>query len=451
MLTFLGDSDAHIVRGPDRHPAHRLFRQARPGDSRDRRRCAVRAPGAARAPHAATLERISLHGGAHQIGCAGGARRSVSGSGFIARGRLIAAFAAVYLIWGSTFLALALGLQTIPPLLLMAARSIAAGAILLAIEQVRRPGFPPGRAWASAAVSGLLLFVGCHGTLAYAQQYVPSGLAAVMLATVPFWIVLLNVSAPHRSARQDAHIRRIAARPRRRRADRMALGSRAPAADRSADAGPAAGIGIFLGRRLAASRSASRPSPRRSPCRACSSCAAARLCSSAAGSPGELSRFSTRDVSAISWAGLAYLIGAGSVIGFTAYMWLLDHAPGPLVDHLYVRQSDHRGDPRMEVPGRAPDVADAGGDRAGDRLGGGGVAPEQPPAAAAGAARSRTKRRELRRAICGGGAAGPVPSAWRAGNARPRNSAPPSDSPAPTPTSRGIAPASSCTACANGA
>jgi drug/metabolite transporter (DMT)-like permease len=117
----------------------------------------------------------------------------------MARGRLIAAFAAIYLIWGSTFLAVALGLQSIPPLLLMGARSIAAGAILLAIEQARpqipRPGYSPARAWASAAISGLLLFVDCHGALAYAQQYVPSGLAAAMLATVPFWIVLLNASA----------------------------------------------------------------------------------------------------------------------------------------------------------------------------------------------------------------------------------------------------------------
>jgi drug/metabolite transporter (DMT)-like permease len=93
----------------------------------------------------------------------------VNGSRFTARIQIIGAFAAVYLIWGSTFLAVALGLQSIPPLLLMAARSIAAGIILLAIEQVRRPGFAPGRAWASAAASGLVLFVGCHGTLAYAQ------------------------------------------------------------------------------------------------------------------------------------------------------------------------------------------------------------------------------------------------------------------------------------------
>ena len=102
-------------------------------------------------------------------------------SGLLARGRLIAAFAAIYLIWGSTFLAVALGVQTIPPLLLMGARSIVAGAILLAIEHIRRQarqqvhgfGFSAGRAWASAAVSGLLLFVGGHGALAYAQQYVP--------------------------------------------------------------------------------------------------------------------------------------------------------------------------------------------------------------------------------------------------------------------------------------
>jgi drug/metabolite transporter (DMT)-like permease len=254
----------------------------------------------------------------------------VSGSGFIARGQLIAAFAAVYLIWGSTFLALALGLQTIPPLLLMAARSIAAGVILLTIEQVRRPGFPPGRAWAAAAVSGLLLFVGCHGTLAYAQQYVPSGLAAVMLATVPFWIVLLNVSAP--------------ASPRARM---LTFAGLLPGLAGVAliawpsDAGAAAPIdpemlalllasaffwaaGSLLSQRQQALTSAVALSGMQLVCGG-----AALLAGSAL--TGELTHFATRDVTAISWAGLAYLIGAGSVIGFTAYMWLLDHAPGPLV------------------------------------------------------------------------------------------------------------------------
>ena len=254
----------------------------------------------------------------------------MSGSGFMARSRLIAAFAAVYLIWGSTFLALALGLQSIPPLLLMGARSIAAGAVLLAIEQIRRPGFPTGRAWASASVSGLLLFAGCHGTLAYAQQYVPSGLAAVMLATVPFWIVLLNVSAP-----SDP------------RAKMVTLAGLLPGLAGVAliawPGDPNAPVpidplmlllllasaffwaaGSLVSRRQQAATSAIALSGMQLVCGG-----AALLVGS--GISGELGGFSLDGVSAISWAGLLYLIGAGSVIGFTAYMWLLDHAPGPLV------------------------------------------------------------------------------------------------------------------------
>jgi drug/metabolite transporter (DMT)-like permease len=248
----------------------------------------------------------------------------------MARSRLIAAFAAVYLIWGSTFLALALGLQSIPPLLLMGARSIAAGAILLAIEQVRRPGFPSGRAWASASVSGLLLFVGCHGTLAYAQQYVSSGLAAVMLATVPFWIVLLNVSAPGDP-----------------RAKMLTFAGLLPGLAGVAliawpeDSGAPAAIDPLMLLLLLASAffwaAGSLLSQRQQAATSAISLAGMQLvCGGAAllvgsGLGGELRAFSPGNVSAISWAGLSYLIGAGSVIGFTAYMWLLDHAPGPLV------------------------------------------------------------------------------------------------------------------------
>jgi drug/metabolite transporter (DMT)-like permease len=80
----------------------------------------------------------------------------------------------------------------------MGGRSLAAGMILLAIAQARGGALPPARAWGPAAVAGVLLFVGCHGALAYAQRYVPSGLAAVVLATIPFWMVLLNASRPRR-------------------------------------------------------------------------------------------------------------------------------------------------------------------------------------------------------------------------------------------------------------
>jgi len=107
----------------------------------------------------------------------------------IGRAPFIAAFAAICAIWGSTYLAVALALQSLPPFLLVGARSLAGGLILLGIERSRSGALPPAGAWMPAALGGLLLFVGCHGSLAYAQQYVASGVAAVIFATVPFWLM----------------------------------------------------------------------------------------------------------------------------------------------------------------------------------------------------------------------------------------------------------------------
>jgi drug/metabolite transporter (DMT)-like permease len=112
------------------------------------------------------------------------------------RAQALGAFAIVCVLWGSTYLAIAVAVQSIPPFLLIGIRSLAAGAILLGFAEFRNPGMPPTRAWASAAASGVLLFGGCHGTLAYAEKYVSSGLAAVMLATIPFWIVLIKFVIP---------------------------------------------------------------------------------------------------------------------------------------------------------------------------------------------------------------------------------------------------------------
>jgi drug/metabolite transporter (DMT)-like permease len=112
----------------------------------------------------------------------------------IGRVRLAAAFAAIYFLWGGTYLAIALGLQSMPPFLLIGSRSILGGFVLFALSQLGRSAVRLWRDWAHAAVSGVLLFVGCHGALAYAQRFVPSGLAAIILATIPFWIVLVNLA-----------------------------------------------------------------------------------------------------------------------------------------------------------------------------------------------------------------------------------------------------------------
>lgn len=98
-------------------------------------------------------------------------------------------FAAIYLIWGSTYLALALALQTMPPFALMGTRSIAGGLLLLAYSRITGGDRGSAKSWLRASVCGILFFVGCHGILAYAEQRVPSGLAALLLATIPFWIL----------------------------------------------------------------------------------------------------------------------------------------------------------------------------------------------------------------------------------------------------------------------
>src|SRR5207302_4839177 len=108
---------------------------------------------------------------------------------------VFACFLSIYFLWGSTYLAVAFGLKSIPPFLLMAMRSLGGGIILLAVSWREIAGVS-ARTWRNAALCGLLFFLGCHGVLAYAQQTIPSGIAAIMLATIPFWVVLLGLVVP---------------------------------------------------------------------------------------------------------------------------------------------------------------------------------------------------------------------------------------------------------------
>ncbi len=107
-----------------------------------------------------------------------------------ARWRLAAAFAAVYVIWGSTYLAIRFGVETLPPFLMTATRFLVAGAILLAGARLRGRA-PLARHWRPAAVVGAFLIVGGNGLVVWAEQWVASGLAALVVATIPLWMTLL--------------------------------------------------------------------------------------------------------------------------------------------------------------------------------------------------------------------------------------------------------------------
>lgn len=105
--------------------------------------------------------------------------------------KYIAAFAAIYLIWGSTFLAIRYAIETLPPLFMLGTRSLMAGTALYAFARWRGAEQPHPRQWGSAAVAGTLLFLIGHGGLAWAEQRVTSGVAALVSATTPLWMILL--------------------------------------------------------------------------------------------------------------------------------------------------------------------------------------------------------------------------------------------------------------------
>ena len=107
--------------------------------------------------------------------------------------KTLLAFAIIYFVWGSTFLAIRVGVREVPPFLLAAMRFLAAGLILYGWTLARREPSPSARQWGSATLLALLIFVGDYGLLFWAEQRVPSGVAAVMLATIPAFMALAEI------------------------------------------------------------------------------------------------------------------------------------------------------------------------------------------------------------------------------------------------------------------
>jgi len=112
------------------------------------------------------------------------------------RWQIALALTSVYIIWGSTYLAIRFAIETIPPFLMAGTRFLIAGLILYVWARSRGAERPSFRNWkAAAAVGGLLLFGG-NGGVVWAEQTVPSGIAAVLVGTVPLWMVLIEALRP---------------------------------------------------------------------------------------------------------------------------------------------------------------------------------------------------------------------------------------------------------------
>jgi len=126
---------------------------------------------------------------------------SSSTSGQPKTGLLILAFLAIYVVWGSTYLGIRVAIESIPPLLMMGARHVVAGALLFAYMRLRGEASPPRFAWKPALLAGALCFLGGHGLLAWAEQRVSSGMAALLVSLEPVIMVLLA-----RRAKQEGRI-----------------------------------------------------------------------------------------------------------------------------------------------------------------------------------------------------------------------------------------------------
>ena len=236
-------------------------------------------------------------------------------------GRLLFAFAAVYLFWGSTYLAIRIAIETLPPFLMAAARHLIAGAVLY--FWARRQATPAGpESWKSAWVAGALLLLGGNGAVVWAEMRVASGLAALLVATVPLWIAVLNWFQPG------------GARPGARTEAGLIVGFAGMAllVDPSSIAGhgsvdlPGAALLVFGSLSWSAgSLYAIRSRPSASPPMGA---AMQMLCGGAlllvAGLlTGEANSLATTTISWRSVGALAYLVVFGSLAGFTSYIWLL--------------------------------------------------------------------------------------------------------------------------------
>jgi drug/metabolite transporter (DMT)-like permease len=241
------------------------------------------------------------------------------------------ALLAVYLVWGSTYLAIHFAVETMPPFLMAGVRFLVSGAVLLIWRRAMGDAMPTRRQWRSTVIVGILLLLGGNGLVSFAELRIASGIAALIIGTVPLWLVLIEAVRPGGVRPTPLAI----------------LGLLIGFGGIYLLVGPedlsstilrfdAFGIGTVM---LAAflwslgsiySRGADLPSS------SLMGTGAEMLTGGLAllvfsASVGEWSGFDISAVSTSSWIGLAYLITFGSMVGFVSYIWLLQNAPVSLV------------------------------------------------------------------------------------------------------------------------
>lgn len=240
------------------------------------------------------------------------------------RSLLIAAFAAIYLIWGSTYLVILYAIDTMPPFLMAGCRFLIAGGVLFLWARLTKASMPNLVQWRNAAIVGALLLLCGNGLVVWAEQYITSSIAALLITTEPVWVVLLVW-------------RLTGVRPSLRTASGLLLGvagmivlvgtnALAGIAETHSMMGIAGMGAVVLGTvawatgSVFASRAALPPSPLMTTSMQMLSGGALQILVGTL--LGEWARADVSRITLSSWAAFAYLIVFGSIVAFTAYSWL---------------------------------------------------------------------------------------------------------------------------------
>jgi drug/metabolite transporter (DMT)-like permease len=241
------------------------------------------------------------------------------------RAQIVAAFAAVYVIWGSTYLAIQFAIQTLPPFLMAAVRFLVAGAIVYAWARWREGASTGTRSeWGQSAVVGGFLLLGGNGAVVWAEQRVPSGVAALLVATVALWMVGLEWARPNGTRPTLPVIGGVLLGL---VGVGVLVGPQQLVGGGAVDAvGAAALIAGSLSWAVGSLASRSPRMPRSVMLGTGMQMLAGGVMLLVAGLlRGEGVDIRWHEMTAESLAALAYLVVFGSLVGFTAYIWLLGH------------------------------------------------------------------------------------------------------------------------------
>lgn len=250
--------------------------------------------------------------------------------------KTVLAFAIIYFVWGSTFLAIRIGVHDVPPFLFAAMRFFVAGIVLYAWLRLKGTPNPSLRQWVAATLLAICIFVLDYGCLFWAEQRVPSGIATVMLATIPVFMALSEILI----LRTQKLTFRLAF------ALLVGLGGVAVLVSHSVSFGeapidPAGALALVIASiswSIASSLTRKLPLPESKAMSASAQMLTGGIMLGlVAVALGNFREFRIQTMSGRVWFALVYLIVAGSIVGFTAYVWLIHHqSPTKVGTYAYV-------------------------------------------------------------------------------------------------------------------